>query len=292
MVGGVRRGDQRLTRGATRGAHVSRSGRSPACYFSAPLLARSPSSLLASPSPLSPSSVSSSASPSLLFLLPLLARLPIPLSFSLSSLAPPPPPALVAAEHCAADKIVCVGHSHFFREIFRRFLHPAFAHRDPHLSRTLQSKSVPNCSVLCCEVDFSLKPYMIRNVNQVSATLQQPPSALREERSLMPCAGVLLTSFAAPFFARSCLAIRRRRRAQRSETSTRRPQGWQIRPLAPNPRNRTRAVRRGQRRQCERRLERTGRKRAVARAAAAAQSWAFSRALGRRPRTRIAKPRG
>ena len=244
-----------------------------------------PLPFLPPPSPAPPPPLSSSFYPSSPDS-PSLSHSPSPLS------PPPPPPALVAAEHCAADKIVCVGHSHFFREIFRRFLHPAFAHRDPHLSRTLQSKSVPNCSVLCCEVDFSLKPYMIRNVNQVSATLQQPPSALREERSLMPCAGVLLTSFAAPFFARSCLAIRRRRRAQRSETSTRRPQGWQIRPLAPNPRNRTRAVRRGQRRQCERRLERTGRKRAVARAAAAAQSWAFSRALGRRPRTRIAKPTG
>ena len=61
-------------------------------------------------------------------------------------------------EHSPAKTMVVVGHSHFFREVFRRFLHPAFFQHDPQLARTLQTKSVPNCSVLCCDLDFTMRP--------------------------------------------------------------------------------------------------------------------------------------
>lgn len=50
-------------------------------------------------------------------------------------------------EHADADKIVIVSHSHYFRAFLRRFLHPSFIHRNAQLARTLQTKSVPNCSV-------------------------------------------------------------------------------------------------------------------------------------------------
>ena len=58
-------------------------------------------------------------------------------------------------------------HSHFFREIFRRFLHPSFYMTDSHLARTLQTKSIPNCTVLACDFDFSLK---VRAVTTLSSS--------------------------------------------------------------------------------------------------------------------------
>ena len=72
------------------------------------------------------------------------------------------------AEHCAADKIVMVGHSHFYREFFRRYLHPTYWHTDPLYSKLLQTKSIPNCSVVCCDVDFSFRPYVIQHVTEVT----------------------------------------------------------------------------------------------------------------------------
>lgn len=71
-------------------------------------------------------------------------------------------------EHASADVIIVVGHSHYFRALFSRFLHPAFFARDPGLAKTLQTKSVPNCTVLDCDIDFSLRPYPIRHVNMIT----------------------------------------------------------------------------------------------------------------------------
>jgi hypothetical protein len=95
------------------------------------------------------------------------------------------------AEHSAAETIVLVGHSHFFREVFRRFLHPTFHLTDPHLARTLQSKSIPNCTVLACEFDFAMRPYVIRHVNEIRFA---PPPATRSnsdaaERGKTPKSG-------------------------------------------------------------------------------------------------------
>ena len=70
-------------------------------------------------------------------------------------------------EHADAERIVIVGHSHYYRAFFKRFLHPAFFQRDAGLAKTLQTKSVPNCCVLSCELDFSLRPYPVRNVAEI-----------------------------------------------------------------------------------------------------------------------------
>jgi len=94
------------------------------------------------------------------------------------------------AEHSAAETIVLVGHSHFFREVFRRFLHPTFHLTDPHLARTLQSKSIPNCTVLACEFDFAMRPYVIRHVNEIR--FAPPPATRRVEAQLTRTRGVIL----------------------------------------------------------------------------------------------------
>mmetsp|Transcript_41004 Transcript_41004/g.108374 ORF Transcript_41004/g.108374 Transcript_41004/m.108374 type:complete len:281 (+) Transcript_41004:2-844(+) len=71
-------------------------------------------------------------------------------------------------EHAPAERIVIVGHSHYYRAFFKRFLHPAFFHRDAGLARTLQTKSVPNCCVLSCSLDFSFRPYPVMNVSEIN----------------------------------------------------------------------------------------------------------------------------
>ena len=77
-------------------------------------------------------------------------------------------------EHCDAERIIVVGHSHYYRAFFKRFLHPVFFQRDPGLARTLQTKSVPNCSVLSCEMEFDLRPYPVVNVSEIHFS---PPGA-------------------------------------------------------------------------------------------------------------------
>ena len=88
---------------------------------------------------------------------------------------PPPAGASAQLEHSDVERLILVSHSHYYRAFFRRFLHPTFFQRDPVYARTLQTKSVPNCSVLACELDFSLRPYVVRNVNVI--TFPPAPSA-------------------------------------------------------------------------------------------------------------------
>ena len=51
---------------------------------------------------------------------------------------------LYQTEHCPSDKIVIVGHSHFYRELFRRHIHPAYYQRDAEFCRFLQV--TPRCA--------------------------------------------------------------------------------------------------------------------------------------------------
>ena len=67
-------------------------------------------------------------------------------------------------EHASSDRIIVVGHSHYYQALFKRFLHPSFFQRDAALARMLQTKSVPNCAVVKCELDFSLRPHVMRTV--------------------------------------------------------------------------------------------------------------------------------
>eukprot|EP00316_Scyphosphaera_apsteinii_P020048 CAMPEP_0119331740 /NCGR_PEP_ID=MMETSP1333-20130426/81294_1 /TAXON_ID=418940 /ORGANISM="Scyphosphaera apsteinii, Strain RCC1455" /LENGTH=625 /DNA_ID=CAMNT_0007341413 /DNA_START=54 /DNA_END=1931 /DNA_ORIENTATION=+ len=66
-----------------------------------------------------------------------------------------------------ASSIVIVAHSHLFRAIFKRFLHPTVFHRSPELAQRLQSTSVPNGTVLDCELDFMCSPFLLKNVSEI-----------------------------------------------------------------------------------------------------------------------------
>eukprot|EP00299_Pterocystis_sp_00344_P011212 c5188_g1_i1.p1 GENE.c5188_g1_i1~~c5188_g1_i1.p1 ORF type:complete len:632 (+),score=159.57 c5188_g1_i1:25-1920(+) len=52
------------------------------------------------------------------------------------------------------NRIILVGHSHFFREIFRNYLHPSFALSNPELASNLCSHVIENCGVACLKLDF------------------------------------------------------------------------------------------------------------------------------------------
>jgi broad specificity phosphatase PhoE len=51
-------------------------------------------------------------------------------------------------------RIVLVGHSHFFRELFRLYLHPSFSKRSPDIADDLTTHVIQNCGVACLKLDF------------------------------------------------------------------------------------------------------------------------------------------
>jgi len=68
-------------------------------------------------------------------------------------------------------RIVVVAHSHLFRTIFKKFLHPCYCMRAPETALRLQSTSIPNGTVLHCTMDFTLRaggsPYVIKDVKEL-----------------------------------------------------------------------------------------------------------------------------
>ena len=62
------------------------------------------------------------------------------------------------------DTIIVVGHSHFFRAMFQRFLHSEVQRRSPDLARILCEDVLPNCGVASCQFDFTRGPRMITDV--------------------------------------------------------------------------------------------------------------------------------
>ena len=50
--------------------------------------------------------------------------------------------------------MVLVGHSHFFREIFRKQLRADFAASSPELADGLRTEKLQNCGVACVDLDF------------------------------------------------------------------------------------------------------------------------------------------
>jgi len=66
--------------------------------------------------------------------------------------------------YCPHERIVLVGHSHFFRALFQRFLHSEVQRREPELARKLCEDVMPNCAVVSCQFDFSRGPRMITDL--------------------------------------------------------------------------------------------------------------------------------
>jgi len=75
-------------------------------------------------------------------------------------------------QHAPQSRIVVVAHSHLFRSIFKKFLHPCYCMRAPDVALRLQSTSIPNGTVLNCTMDFSLReggsPFVIKDVKELS----------------------------------------------------------------------------------------------------------------------------
>ena len=72
-------------------------------------------------------------------------------------------------EHSPHAAIVVVGHSHFFRSTFQRYLHPDVARRAAELDAKLREEVLPNCGVACCQFDFTRGPRMITDVRVLIA---------------------------------------------------------------------------------------------------------------------------
>lgn len=82
---------------------------------------------------------------------------------------------LYQIQHSTASTIIVVAHSHLFRAIFKRFLHPTVFHRHAKLAQRLQTQSVPNGTVLDCEMAFNCPPFVLKNVREL--TLGEAPGA-------------------------------------------------------------------------------------------------------------------
>jgi len=54
--------------------------------------------------------------------------------------------------------VVVVGHSHWIREIFKKFISPSFREKRPDFAKEVGSKKLCNCGVAKCEVDASVSP--------------------------------------------------------------------------------------------------------------------------------------
>mmetsp|Transcript_17939 Transcript_17939/g.38790 ORF Transcript_17939/g.38790 Transcript_17939/m.38790 type:complete len:385 (-) Transcript_17939:510-1664(-) len=66
------------------------------------------------------------------------------------------------------SSIVLVGHSHFFREFFRAYLNDKWREASPHVATDLCKHRIPNCSVACCQIDFSVGPQVVTDVSLYS----------------------------------------------------------------------------------------------------------------------------
>ena len=65
--------------------------------------------------------------------------------------------------------IIVVGHSHYFRALFQRFLHADVEYSQPELAHRLLDELMPNCSLACCQLDFARGPRMITDVRPMIA---------------------------------------------------------------------------------------------------------------------------
>jgi broad specificity phosphatase PhoE len=62
------------------------------------------------------------------------------------------------------EHIVLVGHSHFFREMFKDSLHPSFQNTNATLFDDLQNVVIQNCGVAALSIEFDSDPKYIRHV--------------------------------------------------------------------------------------------------------------------------------
>ena len=96
------------------------------------------------------------------------------------------------------EKIVLVGHSHFFRALFQRFLHSDVQRREPELARKLCEDVMPNCGVACCQFDFDRGPRMITAVTPLlAAKTSLETYELVIQRQLEQLAGPVVHLFSA-----------------------------------------------------------------------------------------------
>lgn len=78
--------------------------------------------------------------------------------------------------------IVVVGHSHFFRAIFKRFASPAFKAKEPALARRLGEEKLSNCGVARLELDPKSPDCPIVGVKLVFET-----TLVSDKRALPSC---------------------------------------------------------------------------------------------------------
>lgn len=76
---------------------------------------------------------------------------------------------LEQVEHSPDDSIVIVGHSHFFRQLFRNHLSSALRSNSPALASTLCDAKLTHCAVACCDVNFALHPKVIVGASVLQA---------------------------------------------------------------------------------------------------------------------------
>jgi len=58
-------------------------------------------------------------------------------------------------QYSSESSVIVVGHSHYFREVFRHYVSPSFAEANKNLVNDLRQYVICNCSVVGCEVEFS-----------------------------------------------------------------------------------------------------------------------------------------
>ena len=77
---------------------------------------------------------------------------------------------LAQLHYCEEDSIVVVGHSHYFREIFKEFICDEFATKDPELTKGLQKLKLQNAGCAKVVVDYSTGHKMIETVELLFGT--------------------------------------------------------------------------------------------------------------------------
>eukprot|EP01006_Ploeotia_vitrea_P046375 TRINITY_DN67022_c10_g2_i1.p1 TRINITY_DN67022_c10_g2~~TRINITY_DN67022_c10_g2_i1.p1 ORF type:complete len:403 (+),score=22.71 TRINITY_DN67022_c10_g2_i1:68-1210(+) len=65
---------------------------------------------------------------------------------------------LAQLRYCKDESIIVVGHSHFFREVFRRCLDKQYVERDQEFTTSLQTTTLQNCAVAAVTMDFAKSP--------------------------------------------------------------------------------------------------------------------------------------
>merc|ERR1712166_69993 len=71
---------------------------------------------------------------------------------------------LAQIRFCAEESIIVVGHSHYFREVFKEFIHPDFDQEASELSDNLKKLKLMNAGVVKLDVDYDLGERIITNV--------------------------------------------------------------------------------------------------------------------------------